>query len=85
MGLFCNYSITQGLTHVCSQFYSVLDGDVDMIFMHVDNPGGTVTRFFASPVKEMFSPLFNSSTTAAVSLKVLKMQDLSSWFRFVLT
>uniref|UniRef100_A0A4W5M9V3 Sortilin N-terminal domain-containing protein n=2 Tax=Hucho hucho TaxID=62062 RepID=A0A4W5M9V3_9TELE len=23
-------------------FYSVLDGDEDMIFMHVDNPGGTV-------------------------------------------
>lgn len=27
---------------VCFQFYSVLDGDEDMIFMHVDNPGGTV-------------------------------------------
>ena len=25
---------------VCFQFYSILDGDVDMLFMHVDNPGG---------------------------------------------
>lgn len=34
------------LTHVCSgvcvcvQFYSILDGDEDMLFLHVDNPGG---------------------------------------------
>lgn len=32
-------------TRVCSlplppQFYSILDGDEDMLFMHVDNPGG---------------------------------------------
>lgn len=25
---------------VCLQFYSILDGDEDMLFMHVDNPGG---------------------------------------------
>lgn len=30
---------------VCLQFYSVLDGDEDMIFMHVDNPGGAVSCF----------------------------------------
>lgn len=27
-------------TRVCLQFYSILDGDEDMLFMHVDNPGG---------------------------------------------
>lgn len=32
---------------VCLQFYSVLDGDEDMIFMHVDNPGGAVSRFLS--------------------------------------
>lgn len=43
---------TLRLTHdVYSQFYSVLDGDEDMIFMHVDNPGGTVSLFFGSSVK----------------------------------
>uniref|UniRef100_A0A671VU90 Si:dkey-159a18.1 n=1 Tax=Sparus aurata TaxID=8175 RepID=A0A671VU90_SPAAU len=26
---------------VCLQFYSILDGDEDMLFMHVDNPGDT--------------------------------------------
>lgn len=33
---------------VCLQFYSVLDGDEDMIFMHVDSPGGAVSRFLTS-------------------------------------
>lgn len=33
---------------VCLQFYSVLDGDEDMIFMHVDNPGGAVSCFLTS-------------------------------------
>lgn len=25
---------------LCLQFYSILDGDEDMLFLHVDNPGG---------------------------------------------
>lgn len=30
--------------HVLLQFYSILDGDEDMLFMHVDNPGGNGTK-----------------------------------------
>lgn len=64
-----------------------------MIFMHVDNPGGAVSRVLTSSIplssyyqsckREVFL-LFNSSTTVAVSLTVWR-QDLSSEFHFVLT
>uniref|UniRef100_A0A669CAE6 Si:dkey-159a18.1 n=1 Tax=Oreochromis niloticus TaxID=8128 RepID=A0A669CAE6_ORENI len=40
----CVFSSTSALYfHVCLclQFYSILDGDEDMLFLHVDNPGDT--------------------------------------------
>lgn len=46
------------LTRVCLQFYSILDGDEDMLFMHVDNPGGNNhTHSENAPVVRTFAAL----------------------------